>query len=350
MIPTNPKRSTGLRAPCALGKLALATVLLASACGEGDSGPDADATSPIDQYLGLDVNEELQAELKQRTDALTVSCMADQGFKWVPVPADDIDAYVDDESETPQFGSREYAEVYGFGLSTEAFPQSAVGPGLVGYDDSVEPFDDAPTSAPDPNEEYISGLDDVQRGAYYTALYGDFVGPETTEGMTDEEAEDAWDALLESANRGCLEEANQEAGGGRAEAFYSAFGEDLDLAYSRLASDPRIIEFERDQASCLTGKGYSFVDVAGAESAINERLIPLLDDGESGLALTESQRDALSDLQQQEITIALDVIDCGGGINAEEELYDEVIADLEQEFVENNQSRLDAFDDEFGQG
>ncbi|MEM7271796.1 MAG: hypothetical protein AAF547_01840 [Actinomycetota bacterium] len=358
----------------------LATTLLAAACGSEDA--TTEAGSPIAEFLGqedfftgLD-DEDAQArfaEEQRQQEELVASCMAEQGFEYTPVDYSDFNfAGTEDGLD---FDSREYAEKYGFGITTQRYSQAQVGPDLVGWDDGA--IDDEEDGFQDPNADYVNTLDEATQEAYYAALYGDeddfpAYDPET---MTEEELAEAESAAFNFEPQGCYGEAWANSDSGSANQFYTDFDEELTELYESIEDDPRITEIMNDVANCVSDSGYEYrLDQEFQESFYQQwdsRLAEVDDlvgfqDPTEGMseedfaAMSEEELEALfsnppempaeakaklGELQAEETAMAVAVFDCGGSFGNEDLLnaYQEVAAEYEQQFLDDNADRLEDY-------
>lgn len=357
----------------------LALALLVSACGsDGSAGTEAE--SPLAEFLGeetfgfgfdIDIDDPAtQARLaqdEQERQERVVACMSEQGFEYIPQEQSSFDfASFNDGLD---YDSREYAEKYGFGITTQHFPQETVGPDLVGYDDSV--FDDIADQ--DANQEIVDSMDTATQDAYYEALYGaepelefDF-DPETA---TDEELEQMEDAFA-MAPQGCFGEAYDS---GRLNQFYNTFEDEIEAMYEAIEADPRIVEANQDIEDCVADSGYEFSMANGGYGDIYDRFAPRLDEvnaESSGFGfdnlteedfetmsedeleamfnmapeLSDRGKQLLAELQDEETTIAVAVWDCGGSFGNDEmrNLFQEVSVEYEERFIDENADRLEEF-------
>jgi hypothetical protein len=175
----------------------IATALLITACGSspattasaaaaGDDGPqsfeDFEYQSPLADFLGQDINrfdfdEAAAIEQQREAERAIAVCMTEKGFEYIPQDASQMMSFSGPPQAEFEPGSDEWINKYGFGFSTQRFPQSMVGD-LVGTND--EGFFGPDEDFVDPNREYVEGLSQGEREAYQEALYGrppDF-GPE----------------------------------------------------------------------------------------------------------------------------------------------------------------------------
>src|SRR5665648_644137 len=142
---------------------ALATVTVAAltlaACGnEPEPKPTpTQESSPLEallrDYLGDWSNEDVTRQLVAMED-LVATCMAEQGFDYTPVDYAAMGLDLTGETLGLEWGSKEFAEQYGYGITTNP---------VLG-EDAEQPED--------PNAEYVAGMTPTEQEAYYTALYG----------------------------------------------------------------------------------------------------------------------------------------------------------------------------------
>ena len=348
--------------------LALALALAACASDEGTTEAAAeDPASPIAEFLGVDFSdsEASQAryvEEERARQEVIAACMREQGFDYTPIDPEQYTFFgeVDDEVE---WGSDEWVATYGFGISTMRFSQDEVGPDLVGYDDSAFVEEDFV----DPNEDYIQSLTTEEQDAYYAALYGDPDDfPAFDETLSDEELEAQFEDF-EYEPQGCEGEAWTESGDPY-QGFYTEFGDELDEMYQRIESDPRIVEAEAEVADCVADKGFTYDGMENLYMQFEEELSTideavgypgedLSDDDFASMSeeeieaifnqpreLSDEARSQLADIQARELELAAAVNECGGGFAAQENLYAEIVAEYEQEFLDDNADRLAEFE------
>jgi hypothetical protein len=355
--------------------LALGFALVTSACGGGSSpeaGDGSGATasngieiaSPLAQFFGFDSTEDDQARYadQERTRLEWVAaCMADQGFEYHYPDPGDQQFSTDQSADGPEWGTREWAEIYGFGVSTQAFDQSVVGPDLVGTTSSVT------TEYTDPNGEYIDSLSQQEQSAYWSALYGDDPGVEWDDSLTDAENEALVAAYYEDyVPTGCDSRSYDEfAGEDPFAAVWETYGDELSAIYERVEADPEMMAAVDEISRCVNAKGFAYSGDQGVYEDINTRMEEIwqsLDSSgpaavseedvavmsEEELASKNSQPDQLSEegraklaeLQDYEISFALAVYDCGG--SELYPLYAKINARLEQQFIDAHRDELEA--------
>ena len=354
-----------------VGAALMALGLLASACGESEESVEA-GSSPLAEFLGQDFDfdsdeaqVQFQNEERERQEKIA-ACMKAEGFDYIPVDMSDFDFFGFEDGL--DYDSREFAEKYGFGISTQRFSQEEVGPDLVGhtYDEQFD-TEDGPT---DPNQEIVEAMDDSTRDAYYEALYGaedDF--PVFDETMSEE----VMDAAMEDFDfqpSGCEGEAYAED---PTNAFYQEFDNELQELYEAVENDPRLAEAQAELGECVNEKGFD-VGTSGAafddifetfntELSEIDQLIggfPGDDLSEDDFAtmtdeeleaifnqpreLTDEARAKLAEIQERETDLAVAMFDCGGGpFGGAEEIYSEVQAEYEEKFLQDNAERLEQY-------
>lgn len=350
--------------------------------GEGAVDPWEEYTSPIQEFLGIDRSnfndEDFEAqmvEFERKAQESITMCMRELGWEYQPTSQGAgsvvFDAVFEDGGL--EYGSKQWVAKYGFGITTQAFSQGQVGPDLVGYDDSqVQMMDEAMED--DPNQAYVEGLSESEQEAYSQDLFGQ--EPDFDDTLTEEEQDEFWQNYEPT---GCQGEAySADVFGGPEQEFYEAFGGDLEEMYERVSADPRIVAEQQKLVDCLAGKGQSISadedpwqqfyemfedeleplfqsDSFGdpfegrdpesmTEEEINDVLAAM---DPSGPELDAVQLSTLADLQQRELELAADVLDCepeffsGGG---QGELFFEVLAEYEQEFLDANAGALSEFE------
>lgn len=346
--------------------IAAAMAIVLAACGGSTTETEDAAASPLAEYLGDDVgfafgdgDEEAAqaafAEQERERQQVIASCMQTQGFEYIPV--DNSDFFLFEEADGLEWGSAEWTAKYGFGITTQRFSQEELGPDLIGYDDSG--FQEQQDN--DPNTAIVEAMSESESEAYYEALYGgEDSFPSFDESLSEEEIE----AQLEDFDfepSGCQGEAYAEDSTNR---FYQDFSDELDDMWERMQADPRIAEAEREIADCVAEKGFEYSNMEDLYERWEPELSSIDEDiGYPGGDLTEedfaqmseSELDAIfnqpriipddvktriGELQEEEISLAVAVDECGGGFAEQGDLFNEVRVEYEQQFVDDNADRL----------
>ena len=345
--------------------LIVGVALLAAACGGGDEGATSaeDGNSPLAEFLGEDSfafggdSDEAEArfaEEERGRQELIATCMREQGFEYTPVNFDDASFFGDDE-EGLEWGSDEWTAKYGYGISTLRFAQESVGPNLVGHN-----FDFTLDASNDPNQARLEDMSPSEQDAYYTALYGDTATFQQDPTLSEEETPDGGDAGFFELG-GCQGEAYETD---KTSQFFQDFQDELDDLYRRAQSDPRLVDAQREVAECVVDKGHNFTTQQDLIDEL-EAGLSTIDDGFSdptagvseeeianlspeeldelfnaAVELSDEDKTKLADLQEREIAVASAVNECDGDSDENEQLFQEVLAEYEQRFLDENQDRL----------
>ncbi len=340
----------------------IAFVLTAAACGGSDNeagSEGAGGNSPIGEFLGqpdfFGDEEGAQQQIvaqERETEQRVAECMRELGFEYIPRDVDDTIFFGADGEE--EFGSDEWVAKYGFGITTQRFAQSQVGPDLVGFDDSV--FEDQ--IADDPNQEIMQAMTESERAAYEEALWGEdvFAFDET---LSDEEIQAQLDEEEFIGPGGCYGEAWNDDPSIR---FFQAFEQELDELEEQISGDPRIVEAEQAIADCVAERGLDYTpeeelweeyedELREIESTIDyeafEGSFEDLEEGEEPdfasfepPELPEEGKVKLAALQAEEIELAVATDDCGGGFRDRRSATAEVRAEYEQQWLDDNADRV----------
>ena len=155
-------------------------MLVAASCGSSansatsvetndrpQSFEDLDIGSPIAEMLGIDFGfdsdqQAEQAEMQREAGRITAECMLEKGFEYTAIDPSTFEFFGPGSDELPYF-SEAWVEKYGFGITTQRFPQSSVGE-LVGFNDEAFGPDE---QFVDPNDAYIESLSEGERDAYF---------------------------------------------------------------------------------------------------------------------------------------------------------------------------------------
>ncbi len=334
-----------------------------SSSSEGDDSGTVEITSDMsveeitellfpafDETTAEEQQAQWEDEERQRQQIIA-ECMAEQGFEYIPVDYGDSFFFGGiDEGIDPT--SREWAETYGFGFTTFAFEDE-------GFEEQAEEW-------VDPNQDYVDGLSEGARDAYYEALYG--TPPEYDPSMTEEE----YDQLFEEnpelfAPQGCDGEAWEATNSyAQLDDVYFALSDEFDELYERVEADPRIAAFQQEWAECMAGKGHAYSDMEDMYEHLSERsnelwnyddwvdpLEGMTDEEIQNLfdTATEDELDELfagpepdpelqAEIQEWEIALALDSFDCGG--TSQWEQWDEIYQEYQALFIEENLGAIQA--------
>ncbi len=338
--------------------------------GETNTGDDGDDEDPsvLGRHLGyeipgLDVGDE--TELRRIEQETLADCMAGEGFTYIAYTPDPATLYVPvEEGLDPE--SREFAARYGFGVSTQFYAQSDVGPGLLGHsgDGSGYAFEE------NPNDVIRAELSAAELDAYEQAFWG----PDSPRFMSSaEQAELEADGILVGrllASHGCFGEA-QRAIDGEAFDVLDVFAIEILTMTERAYSDERYLTHAASVERCVHEAGYDFYanQPAWATLAHFDELLSEVDEmvgGDPFAELTDAELAALSpqeidelfdvprdvpdaakgrlaEIQDLEVATATTVWDCGGSADEERRVIGEVLAEMQAEFIETNRDELEHF-------
>ena len=328
--------------------VAAALTLALAACGSNGQDAEGDRLS---DFLGAgDDVEAMQAQFEdeqRQVEEHIAQCMAEEGFEYIPQDPDLGQAVTHprDEMEPDEF-----REEYGYGLTT------------VDMSEQMDPGE----QPQDPNLEIQEEMDEAERQAYQEALQGEMPEP-------DPEADP--EEPVEFEMGGCRGEAMEEVRGEQ-QALQEELGDDLQELYERVESDPRIVEARQGWSACIREAGWEFDEPTDTFEHLSDRQNELMQEagaGEPGelpdeLAELEPGEEppediempeppepdpeALEELQDEEIELAQADHECQlehfGDIDEETmqpELYDEVLAEFEAEFVEEHRDTLEELRD-----
>lgn len=341
--------------------LLVAIVVFGAACGSSDDSEagSGEPSSPIAEFLGEpdfladeEAARESFVEQERAAEVTIAACMAEQGFEYIPRDVSEGDFIIGGDDE--DYGSDEWTKKWGFGITTSWFSSDQVGPELLGYDDSQ--FQDQIDS--DPNQQILEAMTESEREAYEEALWGaDFFSFDET--LSDEEIQAQLDGQQFEGPGGCQGEAFDDDPFFR---FYNEFGVELEALEDQLDADPRIVELEREITECVAERGLEYIperelwdvyqselqelestiDYSAFEESFEEGEVPDPDSFQLPELPAESKA-KLAELQSAEIELAVATLECGGGFEASGEVYGEVRAELEQQWLDDNADRVADF-------
>lgn len=381
-----------LLSTCALFVGACGSSEVTTADTDAGGGDDTEFVyeSPLGEFLGWsdanfdeDAANAQYAEQERQVQEAIAACMREQGFEYLPIDTAAQQAFWEEQSSGDiEWGTDEWTEKYGFGITTQRFSQAQVGPDLAGSNWDVTTDQEGP---PDPNQEYVESLSEVERNAYYEALYGgsdDYVVPiweEEGREPTEEELQ-AYDEEFQAnyTPTGCEPIAYETIynAGNQAdwETFDAEFGDALQEMEQRMESHPDVIAYRDELRTCVEATGAEYITEQEAYEYFEEQLNAAglgwedqpdpfegLDTSEftdedferiwqesANQLLPADQLAELAELQATEIATAVAIRDCGGGWEAEMQALADVRIEIEKEFLAENADRLAEFEGVFG--
>lgn len=304
-----------------LAPLALAaTAVLAVGCSGSDepeptptpTASDSPLEALLEEYLGDWSNEQVNAQLV-RMEELVAECMAEQGFDYTPVDYTAMDLDLTGEGLDAEWGTAEFAQEYGYGLTTNP---------VLGDETAPE----------DPNAEYVAAMSASEQDAYYRALYGDEY--ETLSTDPEAAATTSWEDL------GCTGAAqNEMLGVAGEEDEFTALQEEMATMMASADADPRLNQANADWAACMAGRDHPGLTAVGdAEAEITAELTRLQQeayaaatDPTTGVVDEAAAQAALAaplaELGEREVVTAVDDAEC-----RVESGYDDVRAEVDAEY------------------
>lgn len=339
---------------------------------EDDSADDAGDTeafvddgegSPLAQLMGWptgpgDFDEDQAIEEQRQIESTIARCMLEKGWEYTPRDVTN-DVFFGGSWPGEGLSEEEYAEQYGFGMST-TFDQMFEGPSEEQMAE-MEQFSD-------PNDERISQMSEGERDAYFLDLHGEQPDFDPETGMPiDPETGEPTEDFSPFEGGGCQNEAYADVYG-----KYDALNElndEFEEMYERIQADPRIIKIAAEWSACMAEEGHNFdgpdemfEDFYGEFDELQNEIfaasfdmpdrkdIELDDEGnpvEGSLPpeffgpppLTDEQEARLAEFQAREITLAVADLACRVD---REEIYAEVQREAELQFIEDNRAALDA--------
>ncbi|MDH3730020.1 MAG: hypothetical protein OES13_02670 [Acidimicrobiia bacterium] len=255
---------------------------------DGATSTTTSGEATLADYLPMFSGPEDQAEAEafyreqeRLAQEVTATCMAEQGFEYIPFVYEEAfgDPFFDAEATEEERRAEQ-----GFGMAYWLlFEEDFVDPASsVEYDESENP---------DPNWAIAEAMSDAEQEAYYYALHGE--QPDESayeefdwENATEEEMmafEEDMSRLWEEREwKGCYEAGYEDTFGGDDVwmSFEQEFGnmwEDIEL---RVQADPRIIEFQQEWTSCMSDAGFDFEDQEDMWMTLDEQFQTVVDFGD----------------------------------------------------------------------
>lgn len=312
---------------------ALLGLAMLAACSGGTESPEPaplPESGPLTRLLDIVVADEPVSD-QMAVEEIAARCMAEQGFEYTPV--DTSLSYADELTE-PAFatGTREYAQEYGFGVTTD--PQGFIAAGREWW------LNDRDTEQVDPNAAYLASISEAEQQAYAITLWGE---------PTDTDPD-----MLDWEHQGCQGRARHEVevtSAWQDTAGAQSLSEGFNAAIEQTAADPRVADVNHEWASCMTDGGYpgfervedAAASIIDAFNAANETAAAVGQDPTEAEVRASWARidEAVEELQPREIALALADVDCRERVGYEQAVA-AVQAEYEQEFYDAHRTELEA--------
>lgn len=329
------------RAPKALlsvSAIAAAVALTLSGCSAKTDAPQEAEEGPLSKYLSAlwdgeeYTDEKFQAE-QLKTEELIAECMQSEGFDYEP-DIQNVGSFMSNEdTDGPQWGTKDFAEQYGYGFIN--------GPGMTESVESGEEY-------VDPNQEYIESLSASEQEAYYETLHG----PQPTEeelAMMEEDEGYQPDISQQGCWGKAYHEINQSNNGYQAATEDPEFAdlfEGINKVWDTSDND-EIQKLNTQWADCMSDSGYpEFKSPEDAQMSIMNAQNELYSGGQDPLSedpaeYKEPDKKAIDALQKKEIEVATADFTCMEKIDFVEKST-KISHAIEQKFVDENKAQLDA--------
>jgi hypothetical protein len=265
----------------------------------------AETATPLYEYLAVtytsyDSEDDVRASHDEYQTALT-TCMTDQGFSYFPA---EYVSYAGSGSDADDAAFED--------RNTEAWV-TEYGYGLTQVQEEYVPND------------YVNSLEGEQSGAYYAALYGDYVAESADQ-------EPSWQTL------GCQGVADHTVSG-EADALLALHQPILDAAAALDISIPQtaeMIALDGEWAACMSAAGYATYTTQPAPYDA------IFDESQARYTTQSGMTDdARLELQSREIPLALADFHCSAEVDYLEESIT-IQAAIEDQFVIDHEAELDA--------
>lgn len=302
--------------------LAAVAVLSLAGCSGGPGGSEklSYEDSPLSKYLEV-VNgswdEEKMAADQKKAEEFKAECMAEEGFEYTPV---------DQSQYMTSFGEEEMAE-----RETEEWV-AANGWGFVQTQAEMDAQQAEAEEITDPNQPYIESLSPTEQEAYYATLYG--VPPTEEEIGEDGTYEYNWETS------GCEGAAQHEIQGENywEDEEFSDLTEAMSTLWEEQSKHPDVVALDEKWSACMADAEYpDLKSRSDAQTIIMDKQNEFWN-GENAEGPSEEQ---LAELKQEEIDLALADFRCGKKLDYQN-VQLRAQFDLEEQFIEDHKSELDA--------
>jgi hypothetical protein len=276
------------------------------------------------------------AEDFRRQEQLIADCMHDQGFEYIQRDYNQaVDAKVKN-TEAFDLPPDQYAERWGYGIST------------------IDPSQFTAEAPDDPNSAIVEALLPEARSAYDKAMYG--------ADISRERAQQKGTSLDAPAPDGCQTKALKEIYGDdfadrnpEASSEFDALNEEMGALWDRVANDRRVTEAKQGWSDCMADAGHpEATDADNAVQLVIQRFSALygvepeqFKEVRAGMKSAPQQPDAaaLAEVQSYERGLAVADRRCKAA-------YDEAVftvqTEVENRFIEENRAELERYRDSMG--
>jgi hypothetical protein len=300
--------------------IAVVLSLAMAGCSSSDAAEDLDPNkSPLTEYTEVIYGNQDQDEFaKQQVEVekLVATCMAEEGFEYIPVDQNQGQSFSSDDMEDTN--TEEWVASHGYGMSQTP--------------EEIEESNDNAVEWVDPNQPYVESLSEGEMTAYYEVLYG--AQP------TDEELNDDGSYDYKWENAGCQGAAQHEIQG---ESVYEqeehkALFDSINEIYTDVEADPKVKKLNSEWAACMADAGYP--DYKAKQEAVQDvidKSNALWEENPETGPTEEQQAEA----REYEIEIALADFKCADAMDYTNKVT-AVQFELEEQFITDHKAELDA--------
>lgn len=314
-----------------LALVASATILLAGCtAGPGGGADELDPMkSPLSEYMNAiygSQDEDDWAKQSAEIEELVASCMADEGFEYIPV---DQSQYTSFSSDDEDRDTEEWVAANGYGMTQSP--------------EQIEEQNKQAEEYVDPNGDYVSSLSESEQAAYYEVLYGP--GPDEAEMGEDGSYEYRWE------DAGCQGAAQHEVQGDQPydDETYKPLFDAMNTMYEKVQSHPDTVKLDALWSACMADAGHTYAKKNEPIETISNELNEYYQTayGEDGMGTPdEKELDALRD---KEIEVALADFKCAEKVDYTQKAL-AVQFEVEREFIADHKAELEALVAEYEQG
>ncbi|TFD54559.1 hypothetical protein E3T55_03855 [Cryobacterium frigoriphilum] len=303
----------------------LSLALAGCSAEKADTALDA-AEGPLSTYMSaMSEGYDEESVLAQQNDQeeIIATCMADEGFDYVPV---DSAAYSGTMTETgAEYGTEKWVAENGYGMSQS--PEQ-----IAAQTEQSEEF-------VDPNQDYVMSLSQSEQAAYYEVLYG--VQPTEDELGEDGSYEYDWETS------GCQGFAGQQVTGDQpSEDEHEALFTAMTAMYEEAQASPTLVALDAEWAACMADAGYAtFTKKADAQESIMNDSNALYEENTE----TGPDEQTLADMREKELALAMVDYTCAEEIDYTDASL-QVQFELEEQFITDHKAELDALIADYEQG
>lgn len=321
--------------PLVLASAASILVLAGCSSATGDDSSSREDSSPLQPYLDAIYGSGSDAEAQRAADEIAVeegiaACMKEEGFEYTPNISVDASATTSDADWEPD--DQSWVEQWGYGIVDWPGREQAREEGEAAL-------------AADANYTYVMSLSEAEQRAYESALTG-AVSSEAQEAAESGEPPSVTDGGCQAKAYNAV---SAEAPAADLGAFEDLMGR-METLWGDVDSDPRFVKLDEQWSACMENGGEpGFARQRDASQSISEALRQLMqptgdtgaDTAQSSTEVTPQNDPAAASLQEREIDLALIDLSC----REETDYYsqrDDIVRQIEQEFVDANKQELDA--------